>query len=331
MNTILERLLAECGFRWTGHIWNRAIMIRNYGSVPEFPGVPPDSAKRGFRLVLLGDDGTATHFARCDAAENAQFRRECAVLAGLQDVPSLAGTIPPIRTASAGAMRVQVMPFVRSPSFTDLISPLFPDRWLRDTQEILDLTRRVAVEVDRVLITQRERGSSVSVVAEADRDLRRLENFGIPVQSLHAIRGAFSEVRPLPRQLQHGDMWPDNVLRHARGWQLIDFAEFGDVHVPLYDMWHMIGYRPRGRLARLPFNSDRWESAAHRLIASEANRLELSPAEIGATRLYYLVHMAAYRIRHGVAFEFAEEYTRAAAAAGEQLARGATLAGFAKA
>jgi Ser/Thr protein kinase RdoA (MazF antagonist) len=132
----------------------------------------------------------------------------------------------------------------------------------------------------------------------------------------------------MPRELQHGDLWPDNVLRHAGGWQLIDFAEFGDVNVPLYDLWHMIRYRPRGRIARMRPFANRWDAVRRQLISSEMRRLQLSPAEIGATRLFYLVHMAAYRTRHGVAFQFAEEYTSAVAAAGEQFARGATLTGF---
>ena len=328
MNSALEHLLAECGFRWSGDIWDRAIMIRNYGSIPEFPGVPTDSAKRGFRLVLLGDEGEATHFARCDAAGNAQFERECIVLASLQSVESLCGYIPRIRTATAGELRVQVMPFVRYPSYTALISSFFPERWFRHTREILELTRQVAAEVDRVLATEKQRESSISIQDEVARDLARLEAFGLPLGSIRALREVFSEIRRLPRQLQHGDMWPDNVFRRAGGWQLIDFAEFGDVHVPLFDMWHMIRYRPRGRITRLPLITNRWGSVTHRLIASEARRLELSPEEIGATRLFYLVHMAAYRIRHGVAFEFAEEYTTAVTTAGQQIAGGATLAAF---
>jgi hypothetical protein len=331
MNTTLEQLLAECGFQWKGDIWDRAILIRNYGSVPEPAGVPVDSANRGFRLVLLGDDGKATHFARCDTAANPQFKRECAILVGLQSVQALAGSIPRIRTAAAGALRVQVMPFVSSPSFTGLISPFGPQRWLRHTREILDLTRQVGIEVDRLLAKEKALSSKVSVQDEVGRDLPRLEAFGIPAASLHAIVDALREMRPLPRELQHGDMWPDNVLRRPGGWQLIDFAEFGDVNVPLYDMWHMIRYRPRNRVARLPVLRNGWDSVARQLIASEAARLGLSPEEVGATRLFSLVHMASYRLRHGVPFEFAEPYTRAVATAGEQIATGAaTLVDFAK-
>jgi hypothetical protein len=115
-------------------------------------------------------------------------------------------------------------------------------------------------------------------------------------------------VRAVP---QHGDFWPENVLRtETGGWCILDLDGFGDVTVPLYDVLHFIRTSEDARPAGL---QGRWIDVAlgdstagihaRRAIAGEQARWNLTPRAVGGCALFYLMHIA-YHISSRGAPEF---------------------------
>ena len=105
-----------------------------------------------------------------------------------------------------------------------------------------------------------------------------------------------------PARLQHGDLWPPNVLVDRGHWYVLDLELFGRIRVPLYDLLHMLHIcsdvrRPGGRTGR-PWierisTGDASEAAPLALIRRIATRQGLSPVAMFATVVYYVVDIAA--------------------------------------
>jgi Ser/Thr protein kinase RdoA (MazF antagonist) len=54
------------------------------------------------------------------------------------------------------------------------------------------------------------------------------------------VREAIVEAGRVRRDLQHGDLWPRNILSHEGHWWLLDFDTFGRTQAPLYDAFHLV-------------------------------------------------------------------------------------------
>src|SRR5207302_4928326 len=135
-------------------------------------------------------------------------------------------------------------------------------------------------------------GSKVTLLEEAAPPLAHLKNAGVEPEYIRAVEQALGAVAPVSRRLQHGDLWPGNVLQRPNGWALIDFAEFGHAQVPMYDVFHMLQSNP-GRSVGPTSQAwlqvgvgaveDRWTKASRDVVAASARRLGLSDIQVAAT------------------------------------------------
>ncbi len=299
MNAELRRLLTEAGFEGAldPDTWSRAVVIRNFGAVPPVQGLPADTFLRHFKLLLLDRRGRPTHFARCGAADDSAFERETRALEELSADPALAHFVPRTRGAASETIRVQVSAFVPGPSFASMVDIRDPKTWERAAVEIVAVAETVGRRAEALLPELVAEGPQVQLATAAAPKLEALAAAGVPSTYIGALRSAFESVPPLRRALQHGDLWPANVIRHAGSWWLIDFAEFANAQVPMYDVflfvdhtWHMLG---PGAAAH------EWREASQRVMATVAERLRLGPIEVGGAAAYYLVHLSEQRLHHG--------------------------------
>lgn len=304
MHHVLRELLEQTGVpESTLKDWANVMMLRNFGLIPDAAGTPNYSSLKGFKLLLLRRGGRPTFFVRCASADDEIFRRECAVISRLSHHPELARMIPRTTSAELAGLRIQVMHFVSGRSFEQIGWSMSPSSWERAAFEILDNAERISSTASVLL---RDLFGPRQVVALADAMAARiafLERQGFLTSHTTAIRAALEAVVPLPRRLQHGDLWPGNIIRANNAWWYLDFAEFGLIDVPLCDVWHLLRHAPRT-------SNRRWNSACTNALERQARRLGLSDVQVAGTRLCYLIFAATHRLRHGVAGAFAEAFVR---------------------
>lgn len=328
MNDELLRLLTLLGVEGleSRDAWRRLVMVLNDGSVPARPGVPPV----GFKLLLLDERGAPEWFARCSWTTRAEMLRETAVLETLTHDALCRRHIPEVRTAHTERIFVQLTRHLGVQAYSGAIQSLAPPAWTRDVLEIASLTRRMMAQAEQLLPALRTQRTVDDRQRAIAADLARVEAAGLGAIPLQALREALESVRGVPFLLQHGDLWPGNVLRQHDRWWIIDFAECGAVWVPLYDVLHMLHMAPKQArqlwYATAPAGRpDAWTTArraiAHRLAAEQG----LSPCQLGACLVFYLVHLCAYRLRPGVPRQWSAPLLQVLDRVGGALASGVAL------
>src|SRR3989442_6506944 len=105
---------------------------------------------------------------------------------------------------------------------------------------------------------------------------------------------------PLGRRLQHGDLFPGNIIRWAGSWWLVDLARYGWCQVPMFDAYHFVrsccALRQDGRGARTVegwyqqlTGDGRVAATAQRTLAWVAGQAGLTAAQCIRGLAYYSV------------------------------------------
>ena len=282
-------------------------MVVNYGQVPRRVTEPD----RGFKLLLLDERGRTQWFGRCAWASLPAMRREVDVLLQLREDPFAARHIPETRVTNRPPLFLQVSRYLGDVSYGRTYDTLAPAEWGNDVREIEALsqrlmqtaTERVPILSESPGITQRE------WVLEGD--LRTLRDSGFDRALVRMLERAVMPAANATAELQHGDLWPANVLRAEGRWWLIDFAECGVVWTPLYDLFHLIS-TPPARATRRWYGeqldrSDAWTVARFGALKDAAIPRGLDVTTVGSCLVYYLLHLTAYRMRPGVPADISTE------------------------
>jgi hypothetical protein len=109
-------------------------------------------------------------------------------------------------------------------------------------------------------------------------------------------------VAPLP---QHGDFWFQNLLLVDDDVWVIDFEEFGQIQVPLYDDLTLIlatlAVRSGGGVQglRTMISADAEAVACRELIRDRAAAEGIDPTQMDSMLFFYLARMAAQIYRRG--------------------------------
>jgi len=336
MNAELRRLLVEAGYALAGSrdAEGRILVINNQGSIPPSRDVPRDFAQKGFKLLLLGENGKPTHFARCGATDDHALAREGEILERLCRVPSLERTVPHTRTARSSMLQVQLNAYIAGRLYQQSFGRRSPRRWQEEVAEIMEVRWHVSTQAAATMPKLLVGGPLVRLVDEAGPQLAKLRESGVASRDIVAVEQALADGGELPRVLQHGDLWPGNVIRAGGSWWLIDFAEFAQVQVPMYDLFHMLQYNPGRtradtRHAWFTFGEgaiqDQWTAASRAIVHGHAKKRGYQPSQVGAALVHYLVHISAYRLREGVLRQYGEMYVKELSRVAGELRRGASL------
>ena len=327
MNEELLRLLTLLGVEGLARpdAWQRVVMVLNDGRVPARDGVPPV----GFKLLLLDDAGRPEWFARCSWTTRAEMLRETTVLETLTHDALCRQHIPEVRTAHTDRIFVQLTRHLGVQSYSGALQALGPAAWSRDVEEIVTLTRAMMERAAGLLPALRTQRSVEDRQRAIAADLARVEGAGLDTTALMALREALETVRDLPFHLQHGDLWPGNVLRQHDRWWIIDFAECGVVWVPLYDTLHMLHMAPKAAqqlwYAAPDAPADAWTTARRTLAHRTAAARGLDARQLGACLVFYLMHLCAYRLRPGVPRQWSAPLLQVLERVGAALAAGLPL------
>lgn len=281
-------------------LWQRVVIVHNRGAIPRPARYDRDKEWHGFHLLIMDRRGTPTHLAKCRSADDPPLQRECLVLGTLGMDPVLQRIIPYNRSANSEVFRLQLSRWLPGATLERMAPRMAAGVWSAAVQSILDKASLVSDRAAALLPELLGPQPTITVMAEAADDIATLRREGVALGTLDPITAALADAPPLPRQLQHGDLWPGNIIGWDGDWWLLDFEVFGRVQVPLHDVFHLIRANPsrdaqttRALSAGPGGHRPGWSEPSRALLGGFAARLNLSPAAVGGAYLYYLVEFTA--------------------------------------
>jgi len=331
VNQTLGQLLLQAGLPAGAgkDLWRRVIMLHNSGAVPRPESLDQDFVWRGFHLLLLDSRGTPSHFAKCRSADDEALERESRVLSVLSSDPQLERVLPRNGTANSEVLRLLLSQWVPGDTFERIGPDLDVALWREAAREILVRASLVSRRAELLLPDLLGGEDHVSAEVELEPHLTALARAGVGRQVLDPIELALQRAPLLPRRVQHGDLWPGNIIRWNDDWWLLDFEAYAQVQLPLYDVFHLLRSNPGGVRRLLATGRDGsasgWFAAVLELLKQFADDLDLDPAQVGCAYLGYLVEFTSRMHGRGVPDTFRRPYLDDLERVAEALSGGAEL------
>lgn len=285
-------------------------MINNDGAVP---GVGTyarsDRGNRGFNLLLLSAGGRPTHFLKCRPRDDAALERETALLRRLWQDPTLRAHLPEVYGISGNGIQVQVARHLDGDLYSRLISRLSVAEWRASLHAIAATVSHITRSATALLPDLLSPGASIDLHAAGASLLAALQPAGLDPARAELLAAALRRAGCLPRALQHGDLWPANVLRDQQTWRLLDFEFFGLVQAPLYDVCHLLQTSVNFRVTRGHGTTAPWMKglaagdppaiAARAVLREAAESAGLSVPQVVGAVVFYTIDIAVRLYRRG--------------------------------
>ncbi len=275
MNASLAALLRDLARQLDGAPadWHDAILLQNYGAVPiaragELPTL------RGFNLLLLARDGTPRHFAKCRPLAADELARETAVVRQLSADPAGRGHVPAVAMGVGPTFAAQLSPFLEGEPMQAWLRRAGPAASEPAVLEVLD----VAALLGGLLTGSQPAPGPLELEREAAPHLAAVARAGVVAASVERIAAALRGAGPLAAALQHGDLWPPNVIRSRDAWLLLDFELFGRLAVPMVDAMQLV--RASGEVLWPAADGVSWIAA----LATDAERARFTRRLLDAAR-----------------------------------------------
>jgi len=311
------------------------LTLENYGAIP--PAVRRSGYyvwNRGFNVLLLGRDDAPRYFCKCRPIADANLERETSVLHALNHDPELRSVVPRTRGARDGEVQLQLSEFMPGRPYEYTLPGMTERAWVESMAQILGVARTVSTRAAHLLPGLLTEPAPVMLRVAAADALTELGAAGVAEDVLQRLDRGLARAGSVPPVLQHGDLWPANVLWHEGSWRLLDFEIFGIVQIPLYDVCHFVRNcwslrEPHAAaaatwVARLASDA-RDADLCRRAILREARNLGLEPAQAAGVLAYYVVDLTAQLIRRGTPRVAWDPLVREVRAAADLLHGGATL------
>jgi hypothetical protein len=282
-----------------------AAIVHNAGAIP-----PVRSAARGASgepgfNVLLAVRGRPTYYCKCRPAGDPPLAHEGAIGKILSREPSTAAHVAASHLERTGVMDVLVVRRLRGRPYHELLVKQNDAAWLSSVELVIGLVERMAACVAAAMPALRG-PAALSIADEGRWALSALEaEQSLAPHRVDALAATLVQAGEVTPQLQHGDLWPPNVIVDGMSWYILDLELFGRIRVPLYDLLHMLhvcsdvrrseAVDRRAWVERL-LDDDPAEAGARDLIRRAAHQQGLSASSAFGALVYYVVDVAA-RVR----------------------------------
>jgi hypothetical protein len=278
------------------------VVVHNTGAIPPVRSAANATAGQPGFNVLVAERGRPIYFCKCRPAGDPALAHEAAVGEILSREPATAAHVPAFHFERGGVMDILVVRRLPGRPYHELLVKQSDREWLSSVELVIGLVEGMATYVtaaipalrgpDALRVAEEGRWALAALQAEQGLVARRADALAL------ALAGG-DEVTP---RLQHGDLWPPNVLVDGRSVYILDLDLFGRVRVPLYDLFHMLCIcsevrRPetadRRPWAQRLVDGDPSEAGARDLIRRAASRHGLSSSATFAAFVYYVVDITA--------------------------------------
>jgi hypothetical protein len=323
-------------------------MVDNRGMLP---GPRPEESDvmtlRGFNALVLDRSGLPTHFCKCRPATK-EWVRQTELCARMSTEPALRQMIPFARAVGSADVQMAISTYVPGRVLESSVS------WMRLAKlggalhEILEAMETISQQ-GAIVDPGSYRGQAyIDLGAEAEWAFDAIPPPLLAPDQAAVVRDAIAEAGIVRRVLQHGDLWPRNILRYDGNWWLVDLDTFGRTQAPLYDAFHLVRScwaLRQGRLQRVtrwtqspvwfPNRVPSWIEClrSSAMKAVEQHTLAWARVRHGLTRAeavgalgFYLIDMAARMYRRQLRMQYVEPYLSDLCALAECLSEGETFA-----
>lgn len=304
MRKRLLRLLSAAGVENGPTAWQRTVMLRSSGALIH-PHREDDRniADRGFHLLVLSAAGEITHYCKCRPLRaDGASHREIQVLEVFNNDADARFHVPASTSVRDDGIELQVTAYIDGDYIDRFCAQLNTEQRSNVVADVLN----AAASLCRAALARPDTFSgpfeNSPLIERAASSLSVLPRLGLADDVRSVLRDAFEETGSVPSIPQHGDLWPQNVLRSDSGqWYIIDLDAFGDVSVPLFDVCHLIrttedavGATLKGNWIDFATGSTSAGVATRRIVKVESERWGLAPRQLAGCVLYYLLHIGVH-------------------------------------
>jgi len=309
VNAKLRQLLATAGVRDHVIKWSDVLVAHSLGAVPPPTNAEADAIRyRGFYLVLLDARGTPTHFCKCRPVTDNELAHETALLETLCHDPRLRTVVPETRGVRTTEMLMQISAYLPGPAYLREVGRQSDAVWAQSMREILTAAHLLAECATALVPSLAGDPAPLNLEQLGSGPLTDLGTVGFTAPRAEALQLAMRRAGPLGRRLQHGDLFPGNIIRWAGSWWLVDLARYGWCQVPMFDAYHFVrsccALRQDGRGARTVegwyqqlTGDGRVAATAQRTLAWVAGQAGLTAAQCIGALAYYSVDITARLIQ----------------------------------
>jgi Phosphotransferase enzyme family len=314
--------------------WTDVVMVSNVGAIPPARDAQGDFVwNRGFNLLIVGRWGRPRYFCKCRRAGDERLLREIRVMETLNGDPALRRHVPKVASGESSRLQILATRYVGARTLLEALHgpprPAYEKLVMASVDAILTVSRHGT----RLLAGMAEQ-EPVHVAREADPVFAYLERAGVASADVSIMKGVLGEVAPFPRVLQHGDAWPNNLIWRWGSVWMLDFEMFGEVQVPMYDIFHFLrtcsdvwasGGSSGGTWCDRMQGDNVSTQLSRRAARRAATMLGLTTDQTVAALIYYVAHFAATTHRRNPQGTFWERFLREVRRLADWLRQGAAL------
>ncbi|HEY1308579.1 MAG TPA: phosphotransferase [Vicinamibacterales bacterium] len=349
MRSGFASLLEQAGFDTTERgFWERIVMVQNCAVLPAERLDEGDvMATRGFNALVLDRHGVPTFFCKCRPPTK-EWVRQTELCTRISMEPALRQMIPCAWGVRSTGLLMSISTYVPGRLLESRVAWMRPDTLGATLREILQEMETISLHCAVIEPGVFNGRTHVDLAAESEWAFDVIPSSLLPPHLASVTRDALARAGVVRRAIQHGDLWPRNILRHDGHWWLLDFEMFGQIQVPLYDAFHLVRHcwtLRQGRLQRaihrerspatLPNRLPSWigslrsshttQPYQHTLAWASA-RHGLTIDQAVGTLAFYLIDLTARMYRRQVPMAYVEPYLRDLAVLAECLLAGETFA-----
>lgn len=303
MSSVIATLLATSGapIARRGIDWKRVLLVNNVGAIPNNAVAGEVEENRGFNLVFLDASGSPELFCKCRPA-NSGFRERSSIAARLSRIPALSELMPRSWAVHTQVVDAEVTRYVDGPLLEQYLPAMTTEEVIATLNVVIDAAATISQHAACVGSDLPVREPEISLADASAWMEGTLREAGLTASAWSTLFGALERGGRVPGALQHGDLWPRNVIAAAGRWQILDFEQYGSVQVPLYDALHLVRtawdarttHRKPGRAWLDELVGGSAEGAAYRVVLrNAAEHAGVTPRQAAGALVYYVVDVLA--------------------------------------
>lgn len=334
LQSLLQHVILPDGRTVGAFAWDQIIVVENIGRIPAPVSIAGDFLwNRGFKALLVDRAGAPIYLCKCRGSGDLCLQRETEVRARLCTEDRLQRVIPWTSGTRDHEIQLQISRYIDGSLYQDLVPRLTLPKFVESIRSILE-GAHLACDMYEDLA-----GGIVDSPLQpweiAEPFVHDLAASGVSVTVLWTIEEFLRQAPPFQPKIQHGDLWPRNIIHDGQSWWLLDFEYVGETLVPLYDVYQLLRtcvlLRGRNSFGAGPTwfdcmsSNDPVARAAREVVRTTSSSLEINEDQAVGNLVCYLVEITGRLLRRRAPAVFCRSFVSELEQVGAALKAGTDL------